>query len=260
MARKPRKRRIRIAATAAAAIPLVALALAPLLLLASTLGAAAQSGGTSGSQIDRGARLFAVKCGRCHMIGADAHHRVGPHLNEIIGRTAGTAVGFKYSTAMEHAGLEGLTWSAETLRTFIGSPRALVTRTRMAFGGLDDADERDAIVAFLEHYSSTPSDIPEAAPTASRAEIELPPELLAAKGDPAYGEYLSGECVTCHQITGESTGGIPAITGWPEGDFKAALHAYRAKIRPHPVMQMIADRLSDDEIAALAAYFAEQGQ
>ena len=34
------------------------------------------------------------------------------------------------------------------------------------------------------------------------------------------------------------------------------MHAYRQKLRPHPVMQMMAGRLSEEEIAALAAYFA----
>ena len=36
-----------------------------------------------------------------------------------------------------------------------------------------------------------------------------------------------------------------------------AMHAYKREIRPHPVMQMMAQRLSDEEIAALAAYFAD---
>jgi cytochrome c len=34
-----------------------------------------------------------------------------------------------------------------------------------------------------------------------------------------------------------------------------AMHAYKQQIRPHPVMQMMAGRLSNEEIAALAAYF-----
>ena len=33
------------------------------------------------------------------------------------------------------------------------------------------------------------------------------------------------------------------------------MHAYKSKARGHPVMQMIAGPLSDEEIAALAAYF-----
>ncbi len=73
-------------------------------------------------------------------------------------------------------------------------------------------------------------------------------------GDRALGEYLSSECVTCHRPGGES-GGIPAIIGWPEDSFVAVMNAYKLKQRPNPVMRTIAGRLSDEEIAALAAYF-----
>ena len=34
------------------------------------------------------------------------------------------------------------------------------------------------------------------------------------------------------------------------------MHAYKQQLRPHPVMQMMAGRLNDEEIAALAAYYA----
>jgi cytochrome c len=33
------------------------------------------------------------------------------------------------------------------------------------------------------------------------------------------------------------------------------MHAYKEKVRPNPVMQMMAGGLDDEEIAALAAYF-----
>ena len=75
-------------------------------------------------------------------------------------------------------------------------------------------------------------------------------------GDPAYGEYLSGECTTCHQASGANDG-IPSITLWPEDQFVTAMHAYKDKARANPVMQMIAGRLSNEEIAALAAYFKD---
>ena len=79
--------------------------------------------------------------------------------------------------------------------------------------------------------------------------------LAPASDDPEYGEYLSGECTSCHQASG-SDAGIPSIIHWPEDDFVLAMHAYKRKQRAHPVMQMIAGRLGDEEIAALAAYFA----
>ena len=78
--------------------------------------------------------------------------------------------------------------------------------------------------------------------------------LLAHKGDPAYGEYLAGECTTCHRADG-SAEGIPAITGWPSEDFRIGMFLYRTGMREHPVMNMIASRLGDEEIASLADYF-----
>ncbi|WP_264210033.1 c-type cytochrome [Leisingera thetidis] len=92
------------------------------------------------------------------------------------------------------------------------------------------------------------------APDEGAGETVLPPEVLAIQGDRDFGAYLSGACTGCHQISG-SQDGIPAIVGWPDEDFVIAMHAYKRKIRPHPVMQMMAGRLSDEEIAALAAYF-----
>ena len=79
--------------------------------------------------------------------------------------------------------------------------------------------------------------------------------VLAQQGDVAYGEYLAAECTTCHQADGQYDG-IPSITNWPEEDFVHAMNAYRSRDRAHPAMQMVAGRLGDDEIAALAAYFA----
>ena len=86
-------------------------------------------------------------------------------------------------------------------------------------------------------------------------EFEVAPEILALEGDPEYGEYLSGDCKTCHREDGDYDG-IPAIIGWDAEDFVTAMHAYKENVREHPVMQMMAGRLSDEEIAALAAYFA----
>ena len=81
------------------------------------------------------------------------------------------------------------------------------------------------------------------------------PAVSLAAGDAEFVEYLASQCTTCHQRDG-SDRGIPPITGWPVGEFVAAMREYKIKFRPHPVMQMMAGRLSEEEIAALAAYFA----
>ena len=73
--------------------------------------------------------------------------------------------------------------------------------------------------------------------------------------DVEFGRYLSGECVTCHGAA-KAHDTIPNIFGMEETTFAEVVKAYRAKSLANPVMQNIAGRLSDDEIAALAAYFA----
>jgi cytochrome c553 len=75
-----------------------------------------------------------------------------------------------------------------------------------------------------------------------------------AAGDRALGEYLSSECVTCHQLSGRHQG-IPPIVGWPEKSFVEIMNEYRSKGRDNPVMQTIAGKFSAEEVAALAAYF-----
>ncbi|MFO1099974.1 MAG: hypothetical protein U1E81_17305 [Xanthobacteraceae bacterium] len=75
-----------------------------------------------------------------------------------------------------------------------------------------------------------------------------------AGGDRELGEYLSSECVTCHQLSGKYDG-IPPIVGWPPESFVEILTDYREKRRENPVMRSIAVKFKDDEIAALAAYF-----
>jgi len=75
----------------------------------------------------------------------------------------------------------------------------------------------------------------------------------------ALGQYLASECTACHQLSGASTG-IPPIVGWPKDQFVAVVKSYRAKERDNEVMQTIAARLTDEEIAALAAYFEGEGK
>lgn len=77
----------------------------------------------------------------------------------------------------------------------------------------------------------------------------------ATAQDVEYGEYLSSQCTTCHQLSGKDNG-IPAIVGWDAESFIAVIGSYKRKERENQAMQTIAASLGDEEIAALAAYFA----
>ncbi|ETX27248.1 c-type cytochrome [Roseivivax isoporae] len=80
-------------------------------------------------------------------------------------------------------------------------------------------------------------------------------DILALPADTAYGAWLASECTSCHGVGTE--GGIPQIHGLPAGYIVGALVDYRLGARQHEVMQTIATRLGEEEIAALAAYFSE---
>jgi len=225
----------------------------PLALAAFFVAGAANAEALGDAQA--GAKVY-NKCTGCHQIGAGAEDGIGPHLNGVFGRKAAAHEGYRYSPSMKRAGVDGLVWTAKTLDAYIENPRALVSKTRMSFRGLKKPEDRANLLAYLRTFSDDPSNIPEAEPTARGTDHDLDPAILALQGDPEYGEYLSSECLTCHAADGTANG-IPSITRWPTEDFVIAMHAYKRKLRPHPVMQMMAGRLNDEEIAALAAYFKD---
>lgn len=223
-------------------------------LIAAPLPALANGDGDAAH--DRGRELFS-RCERCHELNPDFGNRIGPNLFDVIGRKAGSIEGFRYSRGMRAAADEGLVWTRENLDRFLESPRALVRRTSMSFRGMDDARERADIIAFLA--SITPADFASLPPTSEPPGSEIGSAAMALEGDLDYGEYLSTECVTCHQPSGASDG-IPAIVGWPKEDFIRALFEYKTNVRANPVMKLVTGNLGDEEIASLAAYFGQIGE
>ena len=93
----------------------------------------------------RGQKLF-DECAACHSPDRDAKDTVGPPLHGVLGRKAGEGADFRYSPAMKRS---GITWSADTLNTFISDPQKLVPGNRMPYSGLPDAKDRADLIAYL---------------------------------------------------------------------------------------------------------------
>ena len=92
--------------------------------------------------VSRGKKQFAT-CGVCHSV---AHaNGVGPYLNGIVGRAAGSVDGFHYSRAMKAAG----TWSTTRLDAFVAEPQHAVPGTAMPYAGMPDAKARADLIAYL---------------------------------------------------------------------------------------------------------------
>lgn len=96
----------------------------------------------------KGKKVFA-KCRACHVVDKPKN-RVGPHLNGLFGRTAGTVEKYKYSKAMIAKGEEGLVWTEETVAEYLKKPRAYVKGTKMAFPGLKKPEDIESVIAYLK--------------------------------------------------------------------------------------------------------------
>jgi cytochrome c2 len=99
--------------------------------------------------IEAGAGVFR-QCSSCHEVGEGASNRVGPQLNGLLGRTIGAVDGFRYSNTFKASAEASEIWGDENLRAFLADPRGTMSGTKMAFRGISDPEDMDAIMAYLE--------------------------------------------------------------------------------------------------------------
>ena len=129
--------------------------------IASAEGDATAAAPAAGD-VKKGKKVF-KRCAACHKVGEGAKHKIGPALNDLIGRTAGTAEGFKFSPAMVDAGAGGRVWNAETLAKFLAKPRKDIPKNKMSFSGLRKPTQITNVIAYLETFSKAKADAAAAA-------------------------------------------------------------------------------------------------
>jgi len=107
-------------------------------------GAAAQGAGDPAA----GAIVFRV-CRTCHEIGETAHNFVGPELNGVVGRKAGTVTGYNYSDANRNF---GFAWDEATLAKYLKDPLGVMPGGKMAFPGLQSDQDVANVIAYLKEF------------------------------------------------------------------------------------------------------------
>jgi cytochrome c len=122
------------------------------LSLAFAAGAALSlhAGSAAAQDAAAGEKIF-LKCKACHQIGEGAKNAVGPVLNGVVGRKAGTVEGYNYSDANKGS---GITWDEATLKEYLKNPKAKVPGTKMIFPGLPNDADIDNVVAYLKQFGA----------------------------------------------------------------------------------------------------------
>lgn len=114
------------------------------IIVAASVGAAAAQSAADGEH------EFAV-CRACHQVGDTAENMLGPQLNGLDGRKAGSAADYPYSEAMKNS---GITWNEASFKQYIADPQAMVKGTKMPFAGLKDEKKVADLWAFLRQFDA----------------------------------------------------------------------------------------------------------
>ena len=113
------------------------------MMVAGSAGAALAQDGAAGQA------SFQRWCLPCHSAGEGAAIKLGPPLNGLDGRPAGTFANYPYSDAMKGS---GITWGEGVFKEYIANPLQKVPGTRMAFTGVKDPKEVGDLWAYLSHF------------------------------------------------------------------------------------------------------------
>jgi cytochrome c len=134
------------------------------------------------ADVGKGENVF-KKCGSCHSAKQGDPNGTGPNLYGIVGEPVGKgANGFAFSPALaSHGG----NWDFASLNAWLTSPKKFADGTKMTFAGLDSAEDRANVIAYLNAQGSN-LPLPKAAPAEAAAPADGKP-AAAASAAPAAG-------------------------------------------------------------------------
>jgi cytochrome c len=115
-------------------------------ILIAAIAAAFASQAQAAGNAANGKTVFS-RCAICHTAAKGGGNRIGPPLFGVVGRKAGTAPGFNYSSAMRAF---GKVWTPPLLDPYLTHPQMVVPGTKMSFAGLSNAGQRADVIAYLQ--------------------------------------------------------------------------------------------------------------
>ena len=89
----------------------------------------------------------AKKCTVCHTFNKGEPNKVGPNLFGIVGDKIAEGRNYQYSDALKSKHGE---WTVDMLNDWLYKPQAFAKGTKMTFAGLPKAEDRAAVIKYLE--------------------------------------------------------------------------------------------------------------
>ena len=97
------------------------------------------------------------KCAACHGFDKGGPAKAGPNLYGVVGLKHAHMEGFGYSEAMKKT--SDRVWDVDNLDKWLENPKGYIQGTSMSFAGIKNADERAALIAYLNKNSDKPVDL-----------------------------------------------------------------------------------------------------
>ncbi len=189
------------------------------LLVATGIAALAMTGTALADQMAKGEKVF-KKCKACHALGEGAKNKVGPHLNGILGRAAGSVEGFKYSAIMKEKGEGGLVWDFESLNGYLTNPKKYLGKKGKMTFKLKNDNQRLNVIAYISSFDAAgmqvktddeqTSDEAQTADAAKPAE-EQPADTAAEKPADDTAASNSGDDTAAEKPAEDTAAAMPAF-------------------------------------------------
>ena len=94
---------------------------------------------------DTGRRIY-FQCQSCHTLEEGGAVTLGPNLYGMFGTEVGAKEGFEYSDVLQEA---DFVWTPDRLAEWLANPRDFLPGNKMNFAGVQDEDERTAVIAYI---------------------------------------------------------------------------------------------------------------
>ena len=118
-------------------------------LMISAVILAASAGGAVTQDLTAGEAAFR-KCQPCHDVGETAKNKLGPELNGLDGKKAGTAEGYAYSDGNKNS---GIVWSDATIKKYLENPQEEIPGTKMILSVKNEKEIAD-LWAYLKQFGA----------------------------------------------------------------------------------------------------------